>query len=92
MKIKLKPVEYSFMGILLKRKKNWTRSGVDLWVCVQVSDALDIDDDQLVTWTFKGQVTEGLRCLAVRFVVQHKTRIRIVLDVFTLNRIKREYV
>lgn len=33
---------------------------MDLRVCVKISNSLDINNNELVSWALKGEVTEGL--------------------------------
>ena len=33
---------------------------MDLRVCVKISNSLDINNNELVSWAFKGEVTKGL--------------------------------
>lgn len=61
---------------------------VDLWVCVQVADALNVHAQLLATRVLKRKVGEGLRGEAQDVVVRvYEPDVRIVLDVDALNRV-----
>ena len=42
---------------------------MNLWVCVEVATALNVDNNQLVPGTFEGEVAEGLWGLPTCLVV-----------------------
>ena len=59
---------------------------VDLWVGVEVANSLDVDDDQLVAGSLKGEVGESLGRHPLRSVtVVDETGVGIVLDVFSVD-------
>lgn len=40
---------------------------MDLRVCVKISNSLDINNNELVSWALKGEVTEGLERIVENF-------------------------
>ena len=62
------------------------RERVDLRVGVEVAHSLDVNDDQLVAGSLKGEVGEGLGRHPLRSVtVIDETGVGIVLDVFSVD-------
>ena len=58
--------------------------GVDLGIGVQVTHALDVDDDELVAGAFEREVAEGVRGLPGHPVLD-EARVAVVLDVFAVD-------
>ena len=63
-----------------------TFSGVNLRIGVEISDALNVDDDQFVSGPLEGEVAEGLRRLATDLAVD-EARVGVVLDVVAVDEV-----
>ena len=59
---------------------------MNLRVRVQVTDALNVNNDQLVAGSLEGEVTESLWRLPATLVVD-ETRVRVVLDVVAVDEV-----
>ena len=57
-----------------------------MWVRVKISDALDVDHDELVSGAFEGEMAECVWRLPAHPVV-HETRVGVVLDVLPVDEV-----
>lgn len=64
--------------------KYFTFSCVDLRICIQISNTLNVNHNQLMPGTLKRKVTESLRSLSAEVIV-YKTTVRVILDVAAVN-------
>lgn len=59
---------------------------MDLGICVQIPDSLNIHHDEFVPRALKGEVAERVRSLPAHPVV-HESRVRVVLHVLPVDEV-----